>query len=155
MTGVAATDAFSRRPLSCAYRPFIGAILKGSNGPDLARSPSRRRMAAICALLPLPGPRRNKNPSLHDIPDRKGHTLFSQAVGPTDRAPNCAQGSMLRPRWASDRPAMAAARRVHRRDQPIEGEGRSVSARPPKAAPRPRGPPARACRPQSRETVSV
>ena len=27
-----ATDAFSRRPLSRAFRPFIGPILKGSKG---------------------------------------------------------------------------------------------------------------------------
>jgi hypothetical protein len=35
MTALGATDAFSRRPLSRAYRPFIGPISKGTSGSNL------------------------------------------------------------------------------------------------------------------------
>ena len=49
-TAPSATDAFSRRPLPRAYRPFIGSISKGSSGSDMARSPSRRGTAAIWAI---------------------------------------------------------------------------------------------------------
>ncbi len=44
--------ALSRRPLSRAYRPFVGPILKGGNGYGLARSPRCCRMTPICAFLP-------------------------------------------------------------------------------------------------------
>ena len=36
MIGIDATDAFSRRPLSRASRPFMGRTLKGSNGLNTA-----------------------------------------------------------------------------------------------------------------------
>jgi hypothetical protein len=36
MTAPGAADALSRRPLSSAFRPFIGSILKGSSGSNLA-----------------------------------------------------------------------------------------------------------------------
>ena len=48
-----ATDAFSRRPLSRAFRAFIGPVLRGQRRVDFARSPARQRLTAPCALAPL------------------------------------------------------------------------------------------------------
>jgi hypothetical protein len=43
-SAIGATFAFSRRPLSCAYRPFIGTISKGSSGSTVTRRASSHEL---------------------------------------------------------------------------------------------------------------
>jgi hypothetical protein len=77
---------------------------QSSNGgfDSILPFPRRWGMAAVCALLPLPdvtpGHRRKTRIRLLTTFLTASVIPFQPSGGPTDRAPNYAQGSMLRPR---------------------------------------------------------
>src|SRR5580704_42470 len=87
------------------------ADLEGRLWVDLTRSPNRRRMTAICALLPLPGHRRKTGePAAAEVMLGPFSFLFARSskaptISPSTVAPHLVSSSVasIRGRWRPDK----------------------------------------------------